>query len=141
MTMVEQIIINLKCRSDSLGGSYELRLVRGIVGREARYHVQFNGFDHDAVSIDCRRSIGAGYIEHWLAKLRLTRIPIILDERMGCDGAVYTMEFNRGINHASFTWWCAAPEEYQVLVELGNDLLREVGVRDRELSIENRACD
>ena len=137
----DEVVVSLKCRADFLEGSFELRLLRRVVGRELFFSIEYFGSGYAAGQEVRRRSIGAGYIEHWLAKLGSARIPVIIDELMGCDGALYTMEFIRGFNRSRFTWWCEAPRSYQVLVDFGNMLLKEAGVRDCALAVADEVVD
>lgn len=113
-----------------------MRLLRRILGKDANVFIEFESSDYAAQRGDRRRPLGVGYIEHWLTKLSNAQIPAIVDEVMGCDGAVYIMEFIRGLNRASYTGWCAESRSHQILVDFGNELLRRAGVRGHELAVE-----
>lgn len=135
---INDIIAELE--SDSSFGEriYNLKLVRSDKANDRVCFIEYAEYEF---GVPCRgplrRTIGAGYISHCLSTLSESRIPIIIKEVYGCDGTTYKFTFFRGLNSSTYCWWNSAPASYKPIVEFGNTLLRQAGIRDNPILISD----
>ncbi|ALP53313.1 hypothetical protein Tel_09185 [Candidatus Tenderia electrophaga] len=132
-------IARVECQSSLPDGSFFMTLDRLMAGAEPRCVINYWDLDTYTREKPRRRAVGYGYVEHRLCLLRESRIPGLLDEIAGCDGAHYLVEFEMGFNSCSYRWWGPAPMGYRPLVEFANDLLQVAGIRAHRIPIDSES--
>lgn len=125
-----QAIVELNI-GESHGTEIRVRICEWPGESSCRYQVRADSRSIGRKDKPRRYPIEADQVRHWLASLEHARVPAAPPNFGGCDGTIYTLILQRGMNSVSYTWWPSPPCTYRPLIEFSNQLLKSAQLDHR----------